>query len=115
MEDELQVIAGHYVVQIPPAHVHKDVETIIGLLSNESAAPTKWIDVALSYLKNGDLDLCDKILLCAAGSFLCGRGLGPRMPSSIIQFAITRHNYYAGSCHNWTRQMSMSVRARSTE
>eukprot|EP00892_Ulva_mutabilis_P003021 jgi/Ulvmu1/1271/UM109_0069.1 len=63
MEGELQVLAGHYVVQIPPAHVHKDVETIIELLSNESAAPSKWIDVALNYLRNGDADLCDKILL----------------------------------------------------
>lgn len=73
MEEELQVIAGHYVVQIPPPQVHKDVETITSLLINESAAPSKWIDIALSYLKNGDINLCDKILLCAHGSHRSGR------------------------------------------
>lgn len=65
MEDELQVIAGHYVVQIPPPQVHKDIEIITSLLSNESAAPSKWIDIALSYLQNGDTESCDRILLCA--------------------------------------------------
>lgn len=66
MEDELQVIAGHYVVQIPPPQVHKDIETITSLLINESAAPSKWIDIALSYLQNGDTESCDRILLCAS-------------------------------------------------
>lgn len=64
MEDGIQVVAGHYVVQIPWDALSAEVETITSLLINESAAPSKWIDVALSYLQKGDLDSFDKILLC---------------------------------------------------
>lgn len=100
MEDGIQVIAGHYVVQVPPAHVHRDVETIIGLLSNESAAPAKWIDVALSYLRNGDTDLCDKILLCAAGILLLCAWPELMMRSSMAQITITRQSDRAGNSHS---------------
>ena len=65
MEDGIQVVAGHYVVQIPWDAPPSEVDTITTLLINESAAPSKWIDVALSYLQNGDTEACDKILLCA--------------------------------------------------